>query len=338
VTGTVYEVLATGGDSFLGGIDFDACIAEMLAEAFLENEHIDPRSDPLSVARLLHYAEKAKRELSTNLATTVQIDHLVVKPYAARSLSVPLKQARVEQAFEPFIDRTLSVVEEVCQRAGVSLAQVDDILLVGGQTRTPLVRRKVAKLFGRQPISSVHPDYAVALGAAQYAASLESFDNIVLIDALPMSIGVGLPGGRFKKIIERDTRLPVKRKYTLHTIRDDQQSFDILVFQGEDDWVQHNEPLGMLHVPNLPKGPRGSVSVDIDLFVNEENILKLIARETKTGRVVEAAFGTKDTPEELRNRLGLPAQPTHAELQKMKEEANRPKTVWRWLTGLFSRK
>jgi molecular chaperone DnaK len=338
VTGTVYEVLATGGDSFLGGIDFDACIAEMLSEAFLETEHIDPRSDPLAVARLLHYAEKAKRELSTNVSTTVKIDHLVVKPYAARSLEVALKQARVEQAFEPFIDRTLLVVQEVCKRAGVPLSQVDDLLLVGGQTRTPMVRRKVAKLFGRQPISSVHPDYAVALGAAQYAASLESFDNLVLIDALPISIGVGLPGGRFKKIIERDTRLPVKRKYTLHTTRDNQQSFEILVFQGEDDWVQHNEPLGMLHVPNLPKAPRGSVSVDVDLEVNEENILKLVARETKTGRIVEAVFGTKDTPEELRHRLGLPTNLTHAELARMKEEANRPKTVWRWLTGLFARK
>jgi molecular chaperone DnaK len=336
VTGQVYEVLATGGDSFLGGIDFDACIAEMLAEAFVEQEHIDPRTDHLAVARLLQYAERAKRDLSTMPTTLVQIDHLVVQPYAARSLIAPLKLARVEQAFAPLVDRTLEVVQEVCARAGVKLDDVHDILLVGGQTRTPLVQRKVAELFGRKPISSVHPDFAVALGAAQYAASLESFDNIVLIDALPMSIGIGLPGGRFKKIVPRDTRLPVKRKYTHHTTRDDQKSFDILVFQGEDDWVQHNEPLGMLHVPKLPKGPRGTVSVDIDLEINEECILKLSATETKTGKKIEAHFGTKDTPEELRSKLGLPAHPTHAELNRMKEEANRPKGVWRWLTGLFS--
>ncbi len=337
VTGQVYEVLATGGDSFLGGIDFDACIAEMLAESFVEKEHIDPRTDQLAVARLLHYAERAKRDLSTMVSTLIQIEHLVVHPYAARSLTVPIKQARVEQAFEPLVDRTLRVVEEVCRRARVKLSQVHDILLVGGQTRTPLVRRKVAELFGRQPLSSVHPDYAVALGAAQYAGSLGTFDNIVLIDALPMSIGVGLPGGRFKRIIERDTRLPVKRRYTLHTTRDHQKAFDILVFQGEDDWVQHNEPLGMLHVPNLPKAPRGGVSVDIELEINEECILRLSARETRTGKAVEAQFGTKDTPEDLRSKLDLPPQLTHAELARMKEDANRPKGVWSWLTGIFGR-
>lgn len=336
ITGEVYEVLATGGDSFLGGIDFDACVAEMLAEAFVEQEHIDPREDPAAVARLLQYAEAAKRDLSTMVTTIVQIDHLVVQPYAARSITVALKQKRAERAFEPLVEQTLRVVVEVCERAGASIWEVDDILLVGGQTRTPLVRRRVAEVFGKQPLSSVHPDYAVALGAAQYAATLDSFDSIVLIDALPISIGVGLPGGRMKKIVERDTRLPVQRKYRLHTTRDNQRNFEILVFQGEGDWVQNNEPLGMLLVPNLPKGPRGSVSVDVELEVNEECILRLSATETKSGKKVEAQFGTKDTPEDLRRKLGLPDTPTHAEMERMKEEANRPKGVWRWLTGLFS--
>jgi molecular chaperone DnaK len=334
VNGDVYEVLATGGDSFLGGIDFDACVAEMIAEGFLEEHDIDPRTDQIAVARLLRYAEAAKRDLSTMISTIVEIDHLVVKPYAARSVTVHLKQKRVEAAFDPLVQQTLRIVEEVCARAGVGLDDIHDILLVGGQTRTPLVRRRVAELFGRQPLSSVHPDYAVALGAAQYASSLSTFDSIVLIDALPMSIGVGLPGGRFKKIIERDTRLPVKRKYRLHTTRDDQKSFEILVFQGEAERVEGNEPLGMLVVPKLPKGVRGSVTVDLELEVNEECLLRLTAKESKTGKVAEATFGTKATPGEIRAKLGLPDKVSHQDLEQMKE-ANRPKGVWRWLTGLF---
>ena len=332
----VYEVLATGGDSFLGGIDFDACLAEMLASALIEQEGIDPRTDRSAVARLLKYAEAAKRELSSTKRTVVQIDHLVVHPYAARSLTVPLDQTKAEAAFSPLVDKTLSVVADLFKRAGLQFGDISDVLLVGGQTRTPLIRRQVGALFRRNPVGSVHPDYAVALGAAKYAATLDR-GGIDLVDTLPMSIGVGLPGGRFKKVIARDTRLPARRKYRLRTTRDNQRSFEILIFQGEDDAVIRNEPLGMLHVPKLKKAPRGSISLDVEFEISDECLLKLRATEPKSKNVVDAEFGTKDTPDGLRRRLGLPDQPTHDELNRMRNEVNRPKGVWGWLTGLFGR-
>jgi molecular chaperone DnaK len=338
VHGEVYEVIATGGDTFLGGIDFDACITELLVEHFLETEHIDARTDPTSIARIFQYAEQAKRELSERPTTIVQIDHLVVQPYAARALTLPVRRSRVEEMWEPLVAHTIQIVKEVCERAKLEPRTIDDVILVGGQSRSPIIHKRVAEFFGKPPNRSLHPDEAIALGAAQYAASITSFDSIVLIDALPMSIGVGLPGGRYKKIIERDTRLPVERHYQLRTTRDDQDTFEILLFQGEDDRVEQNEPLGLLHVSDLPKGAKGSVSVLVTMKVTAECILELTAREMKTGKTVVSKLGTKDTPESLRAKLGLPPKPTRAEMNRHKSITNQPKGVWSWLTKLFRKR
>lgn len=338
VAGDVFEVLATGGDSFLGGLDFDACVVEMLSEALLEQDHIDAREDPAAIAKLFEFAERAKRDLSERPSTIVQIDHLVVQPFAARSLSVGLRRVTVERAFEPLVAQTLQIVEETVQRAGLKLSEIDDVVLVGGQSRAPIVRRSVEMLFGRPPLDRVDPEEAVALGAARYAASLDAIDAIVLIDALPLSIGVGLPGGRFKPLLSRDTRLPSSRTYQVRTTRDDQRDYEIALFQGESERVEDNEPLGILTLDELPKGPRGTVVIEVTLSVDAECVLDVKAREPTSGNTVAARMVTKGTAEELRVRLGLPAQPTHEELERRRQKKlDRPKKVWRWITGLFRR-
>lgn len=338
VDGDVFEVLATGGDSFLGGLDFDACIVEMLSEALLEQEHLDAREDPAAIAKLFEFAERAKRDLSERTSTIVQIDHLVVQPYAARSLSVGLRRTTVERAFEPLVAQTLHIVTETIERAGLAMKDIDDVVLVGGQSRAPIVRAHVEALLGRPALASVDPEEAVALGAARFAASLDTIDDIILIDALPLSIGVGLPGGRFKPLLTRDQRLPASRTYHVRTTRDDQTDYEIALFQGESDRVEDNEPLGILTLEDLPKGPRGTVKIEVTLAVDAESVLEVHACEPSTGQKVGARMVTRGTAEELRVRLGLPAQPTHEELERRRaKKLNRPKKVWRWITGLFRR-
>jgi molecular chaperone DnaK (HSP70) len=336
VNGDTYEVLATGGDTFLGGLDFDSYIAEILADTFIAQENIDPRSDQSSIARLLTFSERAKRELSTNESTVVEIDHLVVRPFAARSLTVGIRREQVEELWTPLVDHTLGIVEDVIARAHLTLEQIDEIVLVGGQSRSPLIQKRVEKLFNRTIPRSVNPDEAIALGAAQYADSLEK-EAVTLIDALPMSIGVALPGGRFKKIIERDTRLPAERTYHLHTTRDDQARFEIVLFQGESEQVDDAEPLGIIELDHLPKGPKGAIGVLVTLKVTADCVLEVSARETKTNRVVHSRLATKQTNEELRKKLKLPPAPSKAEARRHRSELHRPKGVWGWITRLFGR-
>ena len=167
-------------------------------------------------------------------------------------------------------------------------------------------RERIRNFFGREPSKTVHPDEAVALGAAILAQSIESGDieGVVLVDVLPMSIGVGLPGGRFRKIIERNTSLPHRKSLTISTTRDDQPALEIVIFQGESDRAQDNEYLGTLEIPNLPKGPRGTVTFDIVFSLSAEALLEVTAEEQGTARKVVATFSTRDTPEQVRKRLG----------------------------------
>jgi molecular chaperone DnaK len=339
VKGETYEVLATGGDTFLGGLDFDASIVRILVEAMIEQHQIDPRTDPAAIAKLMQFAEKAKRELSSKETTIVEIDHLVVQPHAARSLSVVLKRPQVEKLFSPIIDHTLEIVLDVCHRAGLEPKAVDEVVCVGGQTRTPIIGRKVRSMIGKEPKTGIDPDEAVALGAALFARGIDqkSAVNVKLVDALPMSIGVGLPGGRFHKLIARDSALPAVHLHPLRTTKDNQPSLELFFFQGEQDQAEHNEPLGSLVLSGLPKGPKGTVVVEVKLRVDEEQILSVTAKEQKTGKSIEAKFGTQATPKEMREKLGLPPEPSQEDLKKRRYQVGRPKGVWGWLTKVLGR-
>ncbi|MBK6684969.1 MAG: Hsp70 family protein [Deltaproteobacteria bacterium] len=337
VRGETYEVIATGGDSFLGGLDFDATIVRLLVEALQAQEGIDARTDPAAIAKLMQYAERAKRELSTRESTIIEVEHLVVQPHAARSLTLAVKRAQVEKLFSPIIDHTLEIVQDVCQRAGLQPKEVDEVVLVGGQTRTPIIARKVRSMLGKDPRTGIDPDEAVALGAARFAQGLLEKSDVKLVDALPVSIGVGLPGGRFHKLIQRDTPLPASHLHTLRTTRDNQPSLELFFFQGEADQAEHNDPLGSLVLSGLPRGPKGTVVVEVRLRVDEEQVLSVTAKEQKSGKSIETKFGTKTTPAELRSKLGLPPEPSHEDLQKRRYQVGRPKGVWGWISKVLGR-
>jgi molecular chaperone DnaK len=303
--GNVYEVVSTGGDTFLGGVDFDKVIVDHLLEAFKEKNGIDFPGDRVALQRVTDAAERAKIALSEQLEYRVKVPFVALvgeKPY---DLEAMVSRSELVLLTGHLVDRSLKVCEEVLSARNLKVEDIAEVLLVGGQSRMPLVRERIRQFFGREPSKAVHPDEAVALGAALLAHSMESgqIDGVVLVDVLPMSIGVGLPGGRFKKIIERNTTLPHKKLLNIGTTRDNQETVEIVIFQGDNEKAQANEYLGTLVIGDVAKGPRGSVSFEIVFSLSAEAILTVTAEEAKTGRVVTATFSTKDTPDEVRKRL-----------------------------------
>ena len=312
--GNVYEVVSTGGDTFLGGVDFDKVVVDHLLSCFKDQHGIDFPGERVALQRVTDAAERAKIALSEALEYKVTVPFVALvgeKPY---DLDVTLSRTELVALTGHLVDRTLQVCEDVLAARGLKPADIADVLLVGGQSRMPLVREHIRNYFGREPSKAVHPDEAVALGAALLADSIESgqINGVVLIDVLPMSIGVGLPGGRYKKIIERNTSLPHKRSMSLSTTRDDQPSLEIVVFQGDNEKAQDNEYVGTLTVPDLPKATRGTVGFDIMFALSAESILTVTAEEHATARTVTASFSTNDTPESVRLRL-LDETPPRAE-------------------------
>jgi molecular chaperone DnaK len=332
--GNVYEVLSTGGDTFLGGVDFDKVLVDHLLSVFKETNGIDFPGDRVALQRVTDAAERAKIALSETLEYKVRVPFIAMvgdKPY---DLEATLSRSELVMLTGHLIDRTLKVCTEVLEAKGLTPRDVDEVLLVGGQSRMPLVRERIRNFFGREPSKAVHPDEAVALGAALMAEQMESGDigGVVLVDVLPMSIGIGLPGGRYKKIIERNTSLPHKRQYAISTTKDDQTSIELSVFQGESDKAQDNEYLGTIEVQGLPKGPRGSVSFDIQFALSAECLLTVTAQEKGTGRTVTATFSTQDTPEAVRQRL---AEEVEAQSTALAVPATEKIGFWRWLLRVF---
>lgn len=339
VDGDVYDVMATGGDSFLGGLDFDERLARLLIKDIKAKYEIDPREDDTALDRIMQAAERAKRDLSDHNSTLIRLDYFVVQDSTPQTIELTVERVIAEKYWDSLVERTLAVVEDVCARAQLNPSEIDDVILVGGQSRSPIVRRKVRELFGKEPRREVHPEEAVALGAAQYGSSLGNFDSLVLIDALPMSIGVGLPGGRFKKIIERDTKLPVSRSYTIRTTHDDQLSLKVVVFQGEEDRVTENELVGTLKVLDVPAGVKGAESVEVTFEMTGEGLLNLRAKILSSGREVEAKLYTKATPAEVREALNItPPNPKDAvggTGAVVVPERPKSKGVGGWIKGLF---
>ncbi|RKH89429.1 TIGR02266 family protein, partial [Corallococcus praedator] len=300
---TVYEVISTGGDTFLGGIDFDNAIVEYLLEEFRQQTGRTFQGDRVALQRINDAAERAKCALSERSEMRVHVAFVTMidnKPY---DLDVTLTRQKLIALTEKLVDRTVQVCDEVLQAKGLKPQDIDEVILVGGQSRFPLVHEKITKFFGRPPSKGVHPDEAVALGAALLAHSLGQLEGVVLIDVLPMAIGVGLPGGRFKPVLERNVALPASKIYTLSTHRDDQTELELSVFQGDAERAPDNEYLGTLRLAGLPRRPRGAVQVTVTFEVSNESLLKVIAREATTGREVVSTFTTRDTPEAVKARL-----------------------------------
>ncbi len=299
----VYEVVSTGGDAFLGGVDFDNRIVDRLLASWEERTGAPFPEDRGALSRLVDAAERAKCALSERAEFPVSLPYLALRDGAPIALEAVLTRDEIVGLVAPLVDRTLDVCREVLLAKGLGTKDIDEVLLVGGQSRMPLVHDRVAAFFGRAPSHAVHPDEAVAIGAALLAHSLGSAEGVVLIDVLPMSIGIGLPGGRVKTIIERNTPLPTRKQYGLATTRDGQTEFELAVFQGESRVAAECEYLGTLRLAGLPPGPRGMVKIAVAFELGAECLLTVTARELNTGREVQAVMSAREGAEAARRKL-----------------------------------
>ncbi len=311
IQGDVYEVVSTGGDTFLGGVDFDGQLLDHLVYRFMETQGFTPPDDRVVWQRISEAAEATKVALSEREAAIAHVPFLCRSPAGASvELKVEVTRAELEELTARLVDRSIEVCREVLQARGLTPKDVDEVLLVGGQSRMPLVWRRIREEFGREPNKGVHPDEAVALGAALLADSATRIDSVVLIDVLAMGIGIGLPGGRMAAVLPRNTKLPARKAYEHATTRDGQTEIELQVFQGDSQLVTECEYLGTVRVTGLPPKPRGAVRLAVEFALGAEGILTITTRDLASGKVNTFPLATLDTPETLKEKLDLPAPPT----------------------------
>jgi molecular chaperone DnaK len=281
----VVEVLSTAGNTFLGGEDFDRRIVAHLVQWFQENEGIDLRSDTMALQRLKDAAEKAKCDLSIRESTEINLPFIASDSQGPRHLNYELTRETLETLVDDIVQGTLKSVEQCVQDAGVSPKDIDQVVLVGGQTRMPLVQNAVAEYFGRRPHKGVNPDEVVALGAAIQGASLmEEDQNVLLLDVTPLSLGIGTYGGHFAKLIERNTTVPVSKAHIFTTTRDDQSAVKIRVLQGESDTALENDLLGEFVLSGIRPAPKGEPEIEVSFDIDANGIVSASARDLATGK------------------------------------------------------
>lgn len=282
----IYEVLATSGDTFLGGDDFDARLVDLLAEHLRKETGVDIHSDPMGLQRLKDAAERAKIELSTREETVVNLPFISSLGKDPVHLIRTVKRAELEAITYDLVEKTIGICYKTVQDAGVKIDDINDVLLVGGMTRMPLVRRKIEQFFGKLTARGVHPDEAVAVGAAIEADALENRSlDVLLIDVTPISLGIAVKGGVFHKIIERNTKIPVKRVEKFTTSRDGQDKVIIMVFQGESSKADQNELLGEFILSGIRSAPAGVPEIEVTFEVDHSGVVNVSAKDILTGSV-----------------------------------------------------
>jgi molecular chaperone DnaK len=281
----VFDVVSTAGDTFLGGEDFDRRILDWLIVGFQKLHKVDLRKDKMALQRLKDVAEKAKCELSSVRETEINLPFIIsTGRNDALHLQTSLSREKLEELTTDLIERTIDICAQTLADAGVHKSEIEDVILVGGMTRMPMVQQRVAEFFGLEPSKNVHPDEVVAIGAAiQGAALVDEQSDILLLDVTPHSLGIMIKGGYFHKLIEQNTTVPTSKSHIFTTVKDNQTSVKILVLQGESDRGEENELLGEFVLTGLRRAPRGEVEIEVDFHISADGIVSVTARDLETG-------------------------------------------------------
>lgn len=294
-----FEVLSTNGDTFLGGEDFDMRLIEFLAETFKKDTGIDLHNDPLALQRLKEAAEKSKIELSSSQQTEVNLPYITADATGPKHLVVKLTRAKLESLVEDLVTKSMEPVKQAIKDSGKSISDIDDVILVGGQTRMPMVQKAVADFFGKEPRKDVNPDEAVAIGAAIQGAVLAGdVKDVLLLDVTPLTLGIETMGGVATPLIDKNTTIPTKKSQVFSTADDNQTAVTIHVVQGERKQASQNKSLGRFDLADIPPAQRGIPQIEVTFDIDANGILNVSAKDKATGKeqsiVIKASSGLSD--------------------------------------------